>query len=239
LRVEQNRSLVISTIERSTGASVLIAGAQSLFRETMRAVLEREPDLLVVAEAHEVSEVVRQIDRFPPDVVLFDTDLTRGDVALACATVRSRSPRTQILVIAGEESLAALIEALEAGAIGYLSKECPLAELVEAIRSVSRGEMSIPDRMLTPLISQLLKRRRERTDALTRFSRLTRREREVLACLTDGADNDAIARSLVISPETVRTHIQNILAKLGVHSRLEATVFVRRQGLTTELMPPA
>jgi DNA-binding NarL/FixJ family response regulator len=113
-----------------------------------------------------------------------------------------------------------------------------VAELVEAIRSVSRAEISIPSRMLTGLVRQLLTRRRERNDALSRFSRLTRREREVLGCLTDGADNEAIARSLVISPETVRTHIQNILAKLGVHSRLEATVFVRQQGLMKDLTTP-
>jgi DNA-binding NarL/FixJ family response regulator len=233
--MEQVGSYAISTIERPAGTSILIAGPQSLFRETMRAVLDREPDLEVVAEAHDGSEVVRQVERVQPDVVLLDVDLVRGDVVLTCVAVRARSPRTQILVIAGEESQTVLIEALEAGAIGYLTKECPLAELVEAIRSVSQGEMSIPKSMLTSLLTQLLTRRRERSDALRRFSRLTRREREVLGCLTDGADNDAIARSLVISPETVRTHIQNILAKLDVHSRLEATIFVRQQGLMEEL----
>ena len=204
----------------------------------MRAVLNREPDLDVVAEAHDVSDVVRQVERVDPDVFLFDADLTRGDIMLTCTAVKARSPRTQILVIAGEESLSALIEALEAGAIGYLTKESPLAELVEAIRSVSQGEMSIPNGMLTSLETRLLTRRRELNDALSRFSRLTRREREVLACLIDGADNDAIARTLVISPETVRTHIQNILAKLGVHSRLEATVFVRQHDLTKDLNDP-
>jgi DNA-binding NarL/FixJ family response regulator len=235
LRVEQEGSYAIGTIEMPTATTILIAGPQSLFRETMRAVLDREPDLEVVAEAHDGSDVVLQVERVRPDVVLFDIDLVRGGVALTCVAVRERSPGSQIQVIAGEQSHAVLMEALDAGAIGYLTKDCPLAELVEAIRSVSQGEMSIPKGMLTVVLTQLLTRRRERSDAVRQFSRLTRREREVLGRLTNGADNDAIARSLVISPETVRTHIQNILAKLGVHSRLEATVFVRQQGLMEDL----
>ena len=82
----------------------------------------------------------------------------------------------------------------------------------------------------------LLRRRREQTEALRRVSSLTRREREVLALLVEGADNDLIARSLVISPETVRTHIQNVLVKLGVHSRLEAAVYVRQNGVLEDLI---
>jgi two-component system nitrate/nitrite response regulator NarL len=89
--------------------------------------------------------------------------------------------------------------------------------------------------MLGPLLSRLILRRREQDDALRRAGRLTRREREVLALLAEGGDNDAIAQRLVISPQTARTHIQNVLSKLGVHSRLEAAAFVIQNGILEDL----
>jgi two-component system nitrate/nitrite response regulator NarL len=90
--------------------------------------------------------------------------------------------------------------------------------------------------MLGPLLKRLIVRRREQDEALRRMSRLTRREREVLALLAEGADNDGIAQALVISPQTARTHIQNVLSKLGVHSRLEAAAFVVQNGILDELV---
>jgi two-component system nitrate/nitrite response regulator NarL len=89
--------------------------------------------------------------------------------------------------------------------------------------------------MLGALLARLIRRRREQDEAIRRMSRLTRREKEVLALLAGGADNDAIAQALVISPQTARTHIQNVLGKLGVHSRLEAAAFVMQNGILDEL----
>jgi len=117
-----------------------------------------------------------------------------------------------------------------------LTKESPLSELIYASRAIDRGETVVPPRMLGPLLTRLIHRRSERDDAMRRVSLLTRREREVLALLAEGADNGGIAAALVISPETARTHIQNVLNKLGVHSRLEAAAFVRE---TRVLLEPA
>jgi two-component system, NarL family, nitrate/nitrite response regulator NarL len=110
-----------------------------------------------------------------------------------------------------------------------------MTQLIEAVRAVGRGETMIPSRMLGSLISSLVRRRRGRDRAGRIAGSLTRREREVLFLLADGADNDGIAQALVISPQTVRTHIQNVLSKLGVHSRLEAASFVIRNDLRDEL----
>jgi two-component system nitrate/nitrite response regulator NarL len=90
--------------------------------------------------------------------------------------------------------------------------------------------------MLGALLSRLIVHRRQQDEALKRMARLTRREREILALLAEGADNDAIAQELVISPQTARTHIQNVLGKLGVHSRLEAAAFVLQNGIMEDLV---
>jgi DNA-binding NarL/FixJ family response regulator len=125
---------------------------------------------------------------------------------------------------------------MQAGASGYLTKATPLAQLIEATRAVLRGETIVPPAMLGDLLSQLIQSRERQNDVLRKLSRLTRREREVLALLVEGADNDLVAQRLVISPETARTHIQNILSKLDVHSRLEALALILQNNIAKEMI---
>jgi DNA-binding NarL/FixJ family response regulator len=143
------------------------------------------------------------------------------------------------VLLADREDEDLLIGALEAGASGFLSKSAPLGELIQAARRVRDGEVLIPPRLLGPLLFRLIRRRREQNDAMRQVSKLTGREKEILALLTGGADNNGIAQALVISPGTARTHIQNVLSKLGVHSRLEAAAFVIRNGILEELQEAA
>jgi DNA-binding NarL/FixJ family response regulator len=213
---------------------ILLADRQSLFREAIRTGLEAEADLRVVGEARDGREAVREAERTSPDVAIVDIALPSGP--RTCARIRERVPRCRVLVLATDEDYQSLIEVLDEGATGYLTKEAPLAELVEATRAVHRGQTLVPSRMLGPLIAALLGRRKERNAAHDRISQLTRREREVLALLSEGADNEGIARALVISPQTARTHIQNILTKLSVHSRLEAAAFVAHNGVLPDLV---
>jgi DNA-binding NarL/FixJ family response regulator len=215
---------------------ILLADEQSLFREAVRVVLESEPDLHVVAEARDGVQALAEAERLEPDVALVDASLPNSDGLQTTRRIRERVPECRVLVLGTEdEDLIMLVAALESGATGYLTKECPLADLIDATRSVHRGETLIPSRMLGPLLAQLIRRRRDQSDALKLVNQLTRREKEVLVLLADGAGNDGIAQALVISPETARTHIQNLLAKLGVHSRLEAAAFVVQNGVIDEL----
>lgn len=214
---------------------ILLADEQSLFREAVKVVLESQADIEIVGEARDGLQAVSEVEQTRPDVALLDVNLPNCDGIRATWLIKERFPDCQVLVLTGEENQEKLIEALEAGASGYLTKECPLSELIEATRAVSRGETLIPPRMLGSLLSRLIRRRREQSEAIQRISRLTRREREVLAYLAEGRDNDGIAQALVISPETARTHIQNVLGKLGVHSRLEAAAFVMQNGILDEL----
>lgn len=213
---------------------ILLADRQSLFREAIRTGLEAEADLRVVGEARDGPEAVSEAARTSPDVAIVDLTLPGGP--RTCAHVRESVPRCRVLVIGTDEDYRSLIDVLDEGATGYLTKEAPLSELVHATRALHRGETVVPPRMLGPLISALLGRRKERDAAQHRISQLTRREREVLALLSEGADNEGIARALVISPQTARTHIQNILTKLSVHSRLEAAAFVAQNGVLPDLV---
>lgn len=215
---------------------ILLADAQSLFRDAIRSVLEHEADLEVVEEAGDGVEAVTKAERIHPDVALLDANLPNCDGVRATRLIRERVPDCQVVVLTDEEDQASLLKAVEAGASGYLTKGSPLTELMEATRAVARGETLIPGRMLGELLARLVQRRKEYDDALARLARLSRREREVLALLAEGGDNDSIAQALVISPQTARTHIQNVLRKLEVHSRLEAAAFVIQNGVQADLV---
>ena len=214
---------------------ILLADEQSLFRDAVKIVLESQPDFEVVAEARDGLQAVSEAERVGPDVALLDATLPNCDGVRAAALISDQVPECRIMILAEEEDQELLVDAVEAGASGFLTKAAPLEELIEAARAIHAGETLIPRRMLGALLGRLIRRRREQDDALRKAGRLTRREREVLALLAEGADNDGIARALVISPQTARTHIQNVLGKLDVHSRLEAAAFVMQNGILEEL----
>jgi DNA-binding NarL/FixJ family response regulator len=214
---------------------VLLADEQVLFREAVKVVLSSEADLEVVGEAQDGNHAVAEAERTRPDVALLDADLPNRDGISATQQICELVPTCRVIVLSAREDERVLIEAMEAGASGYLSKEAPLVDMIDATRAVYRGEALVPPRMLGALLRRLIRRRRERDDALLRLANLTKREREVLVLLAKGADKDEIAQQLVISPETARTHLQNVLGKLDVHSRLEAAAFVVRNGILDDL----
>ncbi len=223
------------TVEREP-IRILLADQHALFREAVRTGLENEGDLHVVAQARTGPEAIEEAERSLPDVAIVDADLPVNDTAHTAGVLLEHVPHVRVLVLGLDEDWRRLVELLDAGVSGYLTREAPLAELIAATRAVHRGEVLVPPRMLGPLLTGLIRRRKEQDQAYDRISRLTRREREVLALLAEGADNDGIARVLVISPQTARTHIQNILGKLSVHSRLEAAAFVAQNGILPDLV---
>jgi DNA-binding NarL/FixJ family response regulator len=226
--------------ETSADVRILIADSQSLFREAVRAVLDGEEGLEVVGAARSGDEALAEARRSEPDVALVDADLSLQDGIGTTRQIREQVPGCRVLVLSGGSDEEILERAIEAGAHGFLQKESPLAELITAMRAIHRGETVVPPPLLGPLLHRLISRRREQEEAQQRLSRLTKRERQVLGLLANGADNESIAQELVISAETARTHIQNILGKLGVHSRLEAAAFVIQNEMAQELLeePP-
>jgi DNA-binding NarL/FixJ family response regulator len=215
---------------------ILLADQHALFREAMRTVLDSEEDLSVVGEARNAPEAISETERTLPHLVILDSDLPMSEAPKTTSVIKERMPDCRVLVLSSREDYRVLIEILDAGASGYLTKACALADLIQATRAIHRGDMLVPPRMLGPLLGGLLRRRKEQDRAQEVVSQLTRREREVLALVAEGADNRAIAETLVISPQTARTHIQNILNKLSVHSRLAAAAFVTQNGMMRELV---
>jgi len=222
-------------MSRTSPARILLADEHSLFREAVRVVLESQSDMEVVAEARDGAQAVAEAEALAPDLAILNVSLPNCDGVRATHLIRQRVPNCRVMLLAPEDDHDLLLDALEAGATGYLTKGSPLGELIEAARAVHNGETLVPRHMLGALLAGLIRRRRAEDDAVRQIAGLTKREREVLALLARGADNDAIAQALVISPQTARTHIQNVLGKLGVHSRLEAAAFVIQNGVLGEL----
>jgi DNA-binding NarL/FixJ family response regulator len=218
-------------VEQPRRVRLLLADKQALFREAMRVALESEGDLKVVAEARDGVQAVMEAERAAPDVALIDADLPRCIGVRAAGLIRERVPACGVVIVSSDDSSHLLEQALDVGARGFVTKSSPLSDLLSVTRAVDRGETLIPPGMLGALVGRWTQRHREQYEAVWLLSKLTKREREVLGLLIQGTGTEAIARSLVISPQTARTHVQNILSKLGVHSRLEAAALFNDSGV--------
>jgi two-component system NarL family response regulator len=221
--------------QKNETITILLADPQALVREAVRAVLESQDRIVVVAEAMDGIQAVVEAERTRPNIALLDANLPNRDCLRTTRAIKERVPACRVVVLSDAEDEQTLISAIEAGADGFITKGCPLSELIDAARAVHRGETLVPPRMLGALLQRLIRRRREQDVAIRRVSRLTPRERQVLALLAEGANNDGIAQSLVISPETARTHVQHVLSKLEMHSRLAVAAFVVSNGIMDEL----
>ena len=214
---------------------VLLADGQALTREAVRSVLESTDDIEVVAEASDGMQAVSEAERTRPDLALVDADLPNRDSSHTTEKIIERIPGCRVVILSDQSDEGALATAMEVGASGFLTKGSPIAELLDAVYAVHRGDTLVPPRMLGSLLHRLIHRRKEQDEALRKLGRLTRRERQVLGLLAGGADNDRIAQALVISPETARTHVQHVLSKLEMHSRLAVAAFVVTNRLADEL----
>ena len=223
--------------QRSGRTTILLASRHALFRQALSAALDGDQLLEVVAGAADGFETVKVAARLRPDVVLIEADLPGHDGFVTTRLIANASPASKVLVLTDHEDVHLLSRALDAGASGCLAKDQPIAHLVRSVQAVTDGRLVIPDPLIGPLIEEFLQMRRQQVDVYRRLSKLTPREREVLRLLADGGDNHSIARALVISPETARTHVQKVLSKLRVHSRLEAAAFVAANGIVDELEP--
>jgi len=213
---------------------LLICDDHRVLTDTLTTVIEEDPDIALVAEpVQSPDEVVRLARDREPDVILMDLEF-RGSMSGIEATrrIKELSPRTKIVVMTAHEDERLLVEAIEAGASGFLRKTEGIDELLGAIKSAAAGEILVDPQALARMLPLMAREREVRREAAERLSTLSEREREVLGLLTTGLRNDAIAQRLGISPQTVQTHVRNILAKLGVHSKLEAVAFAVRHGAT-------
>ena len=204
---------------------VLIVDDHAVFCDGLAAVLSLEPDLEVVGKGASVAEAIQSASVLQPDVVLLDVHMPDGSGVDAVAPIKRARPETQVVILTSDDDENILQAAVAAGVTGYLSKHEAAAQVVQAVRSAFRGEALIAPYMLARLLSGL-----RRPAPPSAPSPLTPREFAVLSELALGHDNDVVGSNLKMSPNTVRTHVQNILSKLKVHSKLEAVSLAIREG---------
>lgn len=204
---------------------VLICDDHHLVAEGLSLLLGAQADIDVVGVASTVEEVLERCASRHPDVVLMDYALPDGDGVAATAQIKGRHPAVKIVMLTSYVNEEVLVAAIEAGCSGYVTKAKGGEELTAAVRLAAEGEALVSPDMLARLLPRL--RRQQRGIGAD----LTGRERQVLALLAEGATKEVIAQRLVLSTNTVRNHIQNVLVKLGAHSRLEAVATATREGL--------
>jgi len=207
----------------SPSIRVLIADDEALIRTGLRAIIEAEPDLTVVGEAADGAEVVPLVRRLGPDVVLMDVRMPDVDGIQATRhLVETLADPPKVLVVTTFENDDHVYDALRVGASGFLLKRARPADLVQAIRTVAAGE--------SLLFPAAIRRLAAAYGGHTPPAQLTDREAEVLRLMADGQSNAEIAADLVLGLETVKTHVGNVLTKLGVRDRTQAVVVAYRSG---------
>jgi two-component system response regulator DevR len=204
---------------------VLVCDDHSVVAEALGMILGTEPDIEVVGVAGSVAEVRRLAVTSRPDVVLMDYGLPDGDGVAATAAIKASQPDVQVIMLTSFVDEDVLVAAIQAGCSGYVTKHKGSAEVIAAVRLAAEGEALVSPDMLARLLPRL-----RRGHARLGWD-LTPRERQVLELLAQGQSKEEIARRLFLSSNTVRNHIQNILTKLGAHSRLEAVAAAAREGL--------
>lgn len=208
---------------------VLIVDDHSVVRQGLRMFLGLDAELDVVGEAVDGAEAVRMVQQLRPDVVLMDLLMPVMDGITATSAIRREFPETEVLALTSVLEDASVVGAVGAGAIGYLLKDTDAEALCRSIKAAAAGQVQLTPKAAARLMQSL--RANESPEELTE------REKDVLRLIAQGQSNKQIAHQLVIAEKTVRTHVSNILGKLGVQSRTQATLFAIRTGLVSLRTP--
>jgi len=217
------------TKEEKSDLRVLLVDDHDLFRTGLRNLLE-EQGLQIVGEASNGKEAIRQVRELAPDIVVMDLNMPGITGVEATREITSFAPLTRVLVLTISDQNEDVMDAIVAGACGYLVKDSSIQELIRGIKSAAVGESLISP----PIAAKIVQRMRAVTldqGAETIRAELSDRELEVLRLIANGKDNSQIAEALHISPKTVKNHISNILMKLQIENRIQAAVYAVRSGI--------
>jgi len=215
--------------------SVLIVDDHEVVRQGIRAFLDARPDFSVVGEAGSGEQALRMVDQFVPDVVLMDLVMDCMDGVEATRRVKQVSPRTRIVVLTSYHQDEHIFPALQAGAISYILKDVKMDELAEALLRAANDEATLHPRVAARVIQEIHAASQEDVNP---FTELTAREMEVLRLIANGLSNRDIAEELVISENTVKGHVSNILSKLHLADRTQAAVYAWQKGIVSRERRP-
>lgn len=208
---------------------VLLIDDHNLFRSGVKALLSRQADIEVVGEAADGLDGVKRARQLKPDVVLLDLDMPGLSGREVVRTLVEELPQTQVLMLTVSEDAGDLLDTLRAGAAGYLLKNIDAEYFVDAIRRAAAGESVVSPEMTGKLVAGL---KRPAAPSRPDKDRLSVREREILVVLARGASNKEIAREFALAESTVKIHVQNILRKLNLNSRVQAAVYAVEHGIS-------
>jgi DNA-binding NarL/FixJ family response regulator len=213
--------------------SVLLVDDEALVRAGLRMILETADDLTVVGDAEDGQAAIAAVDRYRPDVVLMDIRMPRLDGLAATTAIRSRAQAPAVVVLTTFATDDYVFRALEAGAIGFLLKDTPPAELLRAVHLAASGDAMLSPSVTRQVIHRFTEedRTQRRRVALERLNLLTEREREVLVEIGLGHANGEIARHLHMSEATVKSHISRVFDKLSATNRVQLAIAAFRAGL--------
>lgn len=209
---------------------LLLIDDHTAFRQALAFILNREPGWQVVGEAGSVAEGRRIIAETPMDVAVLDLGLPDGSGISLIWEIRQRNPAATILALTASESRGSYVQAVAAGVSAFCHKTIGVDEIINALRRLTAGETLIDPVVVIQMLREASHDRERDWSAQGRLNQLTRREREVLEALAQGLSDRQIGQRLNVSHETVRTHMANLLGKLGVQSRLQAVLFASRHG---------
>src|ERR671936_1387063 len=209
------------------GTRVLLVDDHELVRQGIGAMLQGSSDIEVVGQARTGREAIEVARKELPDIVLMDVRMPDMDGLEATRKIKEERSRTAVVMLTMHDNPTYLRDAVRAGAAGYLLKDVSKDELVDAIRQVATGGAFIESQMLKGMLSEM----KPGATSATAARNLTKREREILVLVADGLSNREIADRLVLSPETVKSHVAAILEKLNVSDRTQAAIYAVRNGL--------
>lgn len=207
---------------------MLLVDDHPVFAEALATRLASEPDLDVLPVAHTVAQAITELARSQPTVVVLDVRLREESGLAVLDHVGDQHRDTKVIILTAVESVDIVVDAVRRGARAWVPKYVDVAQLIRVIHEVVRGGAWIPSGVLGAVLTRLLEPGSAESDPL---ATLTAREREVLQCMVDGLSRAEIAKRLYLSMNTVRTHANNLLTKLGSHSVLEAVAIAQRAGM--------
>ncbi len=208
--------------------TVLLVDDQDLIRKGFTMILDAEDDIDVVGEASDGAEALRQVATLQPDVVLMDVQMPGVDGIEATRSIVAAHADTRIVILTTFDDDQYLFDALNAGASGFLLKNCPADDLVNAIRLAAGGHSLLAPEVTERVIARSARSARA---ADPRLEDLTEREHDVLVAMAKGMSNAEIAQALFVSPATVKSHVSHVLAKLDARDRVQAVITAYQSGL--------
>lgn len=220
----------METFMTNTKIRILLIDDHALFRSGLKFLLETEKDFEIVGEAQDGLLGVKLAATLHPNIVLLDLDMPIMAGKETLQQLLSADPTLNVLILTVSEDADSLLECMKIGAKGYLLKNIDTDFLLNSIRKTLKGDHILSPEMTTKLIGQFQSSKNNENEPTKLYETLTPREKEILAWLTKGASNKAIARFFNLSESTIKLHVQNILRKLKIHSRVQAAVFALEHG---------